>query len=70
MIDLNDFDSWWSDLTIEQRRAAYLAWLNADIKTLYINGQMRANEYIFNDSKIECPTCKHILETQETPDHR
>jgi hypothetical protein len=70
MIDLNDFDDWWEDLTIEQRRAAYFAWIKADIKSVYIDGQANATEYIFNDSKIECPTCKRILEMQETPDHR
>jgi len=30
-----DYNDWWNDLTIEQKRAAYFAWLRTDMKSVH-----------------------------------
>lgn len=35
----DDLNEWWEDLTIEQRRAAWVAWCKSDIQSVHIGDE-------------------------------
>lgn len=63
-----EYDDWFFDLTIEQKRAAYFAWIKDGAKSIHADGTLGMDHYTLSDDMVECPICKRIL--NETPDHR